>query len=52
MYRELIELTGGKNGGDGRAIVSAIVRRNLFFKVLIVQGVERLLPVYMLREIE
>ena len=32
LYREPIELTAGKNGGDRRAIVSVIVKRNLFFK--------------------
>ena len=55
FYGEPIELAGGKTetGGDGRAIVSAIVERNASFKWLIVQAAGKVmrLPVYMLRGI-
>ena len=56
FYGEPVELTGGKTetGGDGRAIMSAIVERNVAFKWLMVQAAVKVtrLPVYMLRGIE
>jgi len=54
FYWEPIELTGGKTGGDGCAIVSAIVERTVFFQLLVGQPVvaAKRLPVYMSLEIE
>ena len=54
FYGEPEELIGGKAGGNGCAIVSAIVERTAFFELCIVQGVVAAIrrPVYISREIE